>query len=50
MAQRVTKDEEEILQDAEGDERPPLPYWMMVPPASNASATGGPTRGISLRL
>ncbi|XP_043735950.1 uncharacterized protein LOC122679376 [Cervus elaphus] len=41
MAQKITKDEKEILQDPEGDELPPPPYWMMVPPASNTVATGG---------
>ncbi|KAG5199907.1 hypothetical protein JEQ12_006386 [Ovis aries] len=49
MAQKVTKDEEEILQDPEGDELPPPPYWMMIPPASSTAATGGPTGGTSPR-
>ena len=49
MAQKVTKDEEEILQDPEGDELPPLLYWMMAPPASNTEAMGGPTGGTSRR-
>ena len=50
MAQKVIKDEEEILQDPEGDELPPPPYWTMIPPASNTAATGGPTGGTSPRL
>ena len=49
MAQKVTKDEEEILQDPEGDELPPPPYWMMIPPASNTAATGSPTGETSPR-
>ena len=50
MAQNVTKDENEILQDPEGDELPPLLYWMMVLPASNTTATRGPIGGTSVRL
>ena len=49
MAQKVIKDEEEILQDPEGDELPPPPYWMMVLPACNTAATGGPIGGTSPR-
>ena len=49
MAQKVSKDEEEISQDPEGDELPPPPYWMMIPPASITTATGRPTRGTSPR-
>ena len=49
MAQKITKDEKEILQDLEGDELPPLPYWMMIPPASITAATGGATGGTSPR-
>ena len=49
MAQKVTKDEKEILQDPDGKELPPPLYWMMIPPASITAATGGPTGGTSLR-
>ena len=49
MAQKVTKDEKETLQDAEGDELPPPLYWMMIPPASITAATGGPMEGTSPR-
>ena len=49
MAQKVSKDEEEISHDPEGDELPPPPYWMMIPPASITAATGGPTGGTSPR-
>ena len=49
LAQKVTKDEEEILQDPKRDKLPPPLYWMMVPPASNTAATGGPTGGTSPR-
>ena len=49
MAQKITKDEKEILQDPEGDELPPPLYWMMVLPASNTVATGGTSpRPVSL--
>ena len=37
MAQKVTKDEKEILQDPEGEELPPPPNGMMIP-ATNAPA------------
>ena len=43
MAQNVSKDEKEILQDPEGDKLPLPPYWMMIPPASITTATGCPT-------
>ena len=49
MAQKVTKDEKEILQDPKGNELPPPAYWMMNPPASITVATGSPTGGTSLR-
>ena len=49
MAQKVTKDEKEILQDPEGKELPPPLYWIMILPASLTAATGGPTGGTSLR-
>ena len=50
MVQEVTKDEKEILQDPEGDELPPPLYWVIIPPASITTATGGPTGGTSPRL
>ena len=36
MAQKLTNDKKEILQDLDGDNLPPSPYWMMTCPSPNA--------------
>ena len=36
MAQKLTDDKKEILQDLDGDDLPPAPYWMMMHPLPSA--------------
>ena len=36
MAQELTDDKKEILQDLDGDDLPPAPYWMMMHPLPSA--------------
>lgn len=46
MVQKVTNDEKEILQDPEGEELPPPPYWMMIPPTSAPAGPRASPQGI----
>ena len=43
MAQKLTDDKKEILQDLDGDDLPPPPYWMMtcLPPSECTTRTRG---------
>ena len=43
MAQKLTGDKKEILQDLDGDDLPPPPYWMMTHPPPSECTTR--TRG-----
>ena len=49
MVQKVTNDEKEILQDPEGEELPPPPYWMMIPPTSAPAGPRASPQGIDQR-
>ena len=50
MAQKVTKDEKEILQNPEREELPLPPYWMMIPPTSVPEVLSASPQGIDQRL
>ena len=50
MAQKVTKDEKEILQNPEREELPLPPYWMMIPPTSVPEVLRASPQGIDQRL
>ena len=50
MAQKVTKDEKEILQDPEREELCPPPYWMMIPPTNVPTVPRASPQGTDQRL
>ena len=50
MAQKVTKDEKEILQNPEREELPLPLYWMMIPPTSVPEVLRASPQGIDQRL
>ena len=50
MAQKVTKDEKETLQDPEREELPPPLYWMMIPPTNVPAVPRASPQGTDQRL